>query len=60
MLAPKRYAFPYFCEKEARTVSEGDLGHCDKFFSFNLIFYSAAKNILFWIGIIFQDVKRLF
>jgi hypothetical protein len=26
---------------------EGDLGHCDKFFSFNLIFYSAAKNILF-------------
>jgi hypothetical protein len=53
MLAPKRYAFPYFCEKEARTVSEGDLGHCDKFFSFNLIFYSAAKNILFWIGIIF-------
>jgi hypothetical protein len=29
------------------TVSEGDLGQCDKFFSFNLIFYSAAKNILF-------------
>jgi hypothetical protein len=29
------------------TVSEGDLGHCDKLFSFNLIFYLAAKNSLF-------------
>jgi hypothetical protein len=35
------------------TVSEGDLGHdgdlghCDKKFSINLILYLAAKNILF-------------
>jgi hypothetical protein len=39
--------------KNSNTVNEGDLGHegdlgqRDKFFSFNLIFYLAAKNILF-------------
>jgi hypothetical protein len=32
---------------------KGDLGHCDKNFSINLIFFLTAKNILFGIGILF-------
>jgi hypothetical protein len=45
--------FVMACFKGHSTVRAGDLGHFDKFFSFNLFSYLAVKCVLYWLGIIF-------